>query len=107
MTWAPFFYWDGNQLNARVNISLVHKGYKLAKKEMDDELEDALESFTQVVSSPDLWIEDPLERGQLQFLNNLNLAHFRSHFYDHEDPARKRHLSRTWHRNYGERSYDG
>ena len=107
MTWAPFFYWDGNQLHARVNISLVHKGYKLAKKEMDDELENALDSFTRVVSTPDLWIEDPLERGQLQFLNNLDLAHFRSHFKDQEDPACKRHLYRTWHRNSGERSYDG
>ena len=107
ITWAPLFHWDGDLLNARVNISLVHKGYKLAKKEMDDELEDALESLAQVVSSPELWIEDPLERGHLQFLNNLDLAHFRSHFNDHEDPACKRHLYRTWHRNSGERSYDG
>ena len=74
---------------------------------MDDELEDALELFTRVVSSPELWIEDPLERGQLQFLNNLDLAHFRSHFNDHKDPAYKRHLYRTWHRNSGKRSYDG
>ena len=107
MTWAPLFYWDGVQLNARVNISLVHKGHKLAKKEMDDDLEDALESLAEVLSSTDLWIEDPLERGQFQFLNNLDLAHFRSSFNDHEDPACKRHLYRTWHRNSGERSYDG
>ena len=107
ITCAPFFYWDGDQLNARVNISLVQKGYKLAKKEMDDELEDALESFTRVVSSPDLWIEDPLERGQLQFLNNLELVHFRSHFKDHENPECKRHLYRTWHRDSEARSYDG
>ena len=107
MTWAPFFYWNGDQLKARVNISLVHKGYKLAKKEMDDELKDSLESLAQVVSSPDLWIEDPLERGQLQFLNNLELVHFRSHFNDHEDPECKRPLYRTWHRDSGARSYDG
>ena len=85
----------------------MHKGYKLAKKEMDHELEDALESLANVVSSTDLWIEDPLERGQLQFLNNLNLVHFRSHFNDNEDLACKRHLYRTWHRNHGARSYDG
>ena len=107
MTWAPFFDWDGDQLNARVNISLVHKGYKLAKKEMDDELKDALESLAKVFISPDLWIEDPLERGQLQFLNNLELVHFRSHFKDHENPECKRHLYRTWHRDSEARSYDG
>ena len=38
---------------------------------MDDELKDSLELLTQVVSSPDLWIEAPLDRGQIQFLNNL------------------------------------
>ena len=106
-TLAPFFSWNGNQLKARVNVSLVHKGYKLAKIEMDDELKDSLESLAQVVSSPDLWIEAPLDRGQIQFLNNLELVHFRSHFNDHEDPRRKRHLYRTWHRNTGARSYDG
>ena len=107
MTWAPFFYWDGYRLHARVNISLVYKGYKLANNAMDNELEDSLESLAQVFSSKDLWIEDKLDRGQIQFLNNMELVHFRSKFYDHEDPELKRHLYRTWHRNSGERSYDG
>ena len=107
MTLAPFFYWDGKQLHARINISLVYKGYKLANKEMDNELEDSLESLAQVFRSTDLWIEDKLESGQMQFLNNLELVHFRSHFNDHEEPEFKRHLYRTWHRNSGERSYDG
>ena len=43
---------------------------------MDDQLEDALESFTRVVNSPDLWIEDSVEHGQLKFLNNPDMAHF-------------------------------
>ena len=30
-----------------------------------------------------------------------------AHFEDHEDPAKKRHLFRTWHREHGRRSYDG
>ncbi len=107
MAWAPLFYWDGSQLHARVNISLVYKGYKLANKEMDNALEDSLESLSQVLSSEDLWIEDKLEPGQIQFLNNLEIVHFRSHFNDHEDPKFKRHLYRTWHRNYGGRNYDG
>ena len=90
-----------NELNQNL------KARPVEPENFDDELEDALESLANVVSSTDLWIEDPLERGQLQFLNNLDLVHFRSHFNDHEDPACKRHLYRTWHRNSGERSYDG
>ena len=92
---------------ARVNVSLVHKGYSLAEKEMDEELKEALKTLEQVVSSSDLWIEAPLESGQIQFLNNLELVHYRSRFIDHEDPMLKRHLYRTWHRDSGSRSYDG
>ena len=74
---------------------------------MDEELKDALKTIEQVVSSSDLWIEAPLESGQIQFLNNLELVHYRSRFIDHEYPTLKRHLYRTWHRNSGARSYDG
>ena len=104
--WAPFFSWNGKQLTARVNVSLVHKGYTIAEKEMDEELKEALKTLEQVVSSSDLWIEAPLESGQIQFLNNLELVHYRSRFIDHEDPMLKRHLYRTWHRDSGSRSYD-
>ena len=104
---APCFNWDGNQLKARVNVSLVHKGYAIAEREMDQELKDALECLEEVVHSEDLWVEAPLERGQIQFLNNLQLVHYRSRFMDHQDPSRKRHLYRIWLRNSGERNYDG
>ncbi len=50
---------------------------------------------------------DALERGQLQFLNNVSTAHYRSEFVDFEDAEMKRHLLRTWHRDWGRISYDG
>jgi len=28
--WAPCFSWNGNQLKARVNVSLVQKGYEIS-----------------------------------------------------------------------------
>ena len=43
----------------------------------------------------------------MQYLNNHELGHYRSEFKDHADPRYKRHLFRTWHRNDGERTYDG
>ena len=39
-----------------------------------------------------LWMEFTIERGQLQYLNNGEFAHYRSEFKDHE--TRKRHLIR-------------
>ena len=105
--WAPFFIWNGESLMARANVQLVRKGYQVANLEMDVVLSEALEVVEDVANSPDLWLEAPLERGQVQFLNNHELGHYRSHFTDHPDPRFKRHLYRTWHRDSGARTYDG
>ena len=74
---------------------------------MDDELQEALECLQNVVGSEDLWVEAPLERGQIQFLDNQNLIHYRSRFTDDPDPEQKRHLYRIWLRDSGTQSYDG
>jgi len=37
-----------------------------------------------------------LDRGDLQLLNNYVVIHSRTHFEDHEEPERKRHLLRLW-----------
>ena len=104
---APFFSWCDGHLMCRANSSLVRKGYEVADVEMGDELEAALEAVDTVTSASDLWIEAPLERGQVQYLNNHELGHYRSTFVDSEDAAKKRHLYRLWHRADGDRIYDG
>ncbi len=74
---------------------------------MDAETADALAALEDVTRDPAMWLELPLERGHLQYLNNHEVAHYRGEFKDHEDPALKRHLVRSWHRNHGRASYDG
>ena len=74
---------------------------------MDNELTDALNAVEMVGNREELWLELPIERGQLQYLNNLELGHYRSNFEDHTNPNKKRHLFRTWHRDWGARTYDG
>ncbi|MEM7256093.1 MAG: TauD/TfdA family dioxygenase [Pseudomonadota bacterium] len=104
---APFFSWRADKLFARANASLVHKGYEVANIPMDTALKDALDAVTQVCESGELWYEAPLERGHIQYLNNHEVAHYRSEFEDFEEPHKKRHLYRLWHRNSGHQSYDG
>lgn len=106
-SWAPFFALRGDQFFARANVSLVRAGYKVAGQEMDGVLAEALEAVERVSRSEDLWYEAPIERGQMQYLNNRHLGHYRSEFHDNPDPALKRHLFRTWHRSSGSRAYDG
>ena len=103
----PMFSWDGQRLSARVNISLVKKGYAVANEPLDHELEDALQAIQEITSDSNLWVEAPIQRGQLQYLNNLDVLHYRNTFEDHEDSNLQRHLYRTWHRNSGSRAYDG
>ena len=74
---------------------------------MDKALIEALIAVDDITSSKDLWIEAPLERGQIQYLNNHELGHYRSEFIDSDDPSTKRHLFRLWHRTEGDITYDG
>ncbi len=106
-SFAPFFTWSGGNLRCRANSSLVRKGYSVHGSEMDQALVDALAAIDGVTLSQDLWIEAPLERGQIQYLNNHELGHYRSAFEDSDDPATKRHLYRLWHRTEGGINYDG
>ena len=104
---APYFSWREGRLFARANSSLVRKGYEVAGETMDAALSDALDAIDQVCAADDLWYEAPLERGQIQYLNNHEIGHYRSAFEDFEEAERKRHLYRLWHREAGSPTYDG
>ena len=107
VSWAPWFSWRAGRLHARANSSLVKKGYEVAGIPMDADLKSALDAIEQVCAAEDLWFEAPLERGQIQYLNNHEVGHYRSEFTDHHDPGKKRHLYRMWHREEGSSHYDG
>ena len=95
------------KLKCRANTSLVRKGYEVAGEAMDTDLVSAISAIEEVTLSSDLWVEAPLERGQVQYLNNHETVHYRSNFIDHDDPVKKRHLCRLWHRTKGNQTYDG
>jgi len=104
---APYFNWRDGRMYARANASLIRKGYDVAEEKMDALLNAALDAIDEVCSAEDLWFEATLQRGQIQYLNNHEIGHYRSAFEDHDDPERKRLLFRLWHREDGDSSYDG
>jgi len=107
VTWAPFFTWHNDRLNARANTSLVRKGYEVAGVIIDEELTVALNTLDQVSAEPQFWYEAALEKGQIQYLNNSEVGHYRSEFVDFEADNKKRHLYRLWHRDTGSVNYHG
>lgn len=104
---GPMFSWEGDRLCVRANVDLVRKGYDVAGVDIDVETKSALEALIRVTADPSLWVELPLCRGQLQFLNNRRIAHYRGEYQDSPDPTLKRHLVRTWHRRTGQPTFDG
>ena len=104
---APYFSWHNERMFARANASLIRKGYEVAGEPMDKTLVKALDAIDEVCASEDLWYEAPLQRGQIQYLNNHEVGHYRSAFEDFDEPECKRHLYRLWHRETGSTSYDG
>lgn len=104
---APYFSWRNGRMFARANASLIRKGYEVADQQMDALLAAALDAIDEICTAADLWFEAPLQRGQIQYLNNHEVGHYRSAFEDHDDALCKRHLYRLWHRESGDSSYDG
>ncbi|MCY4453483.1 MAG: TauD/TfdA family dioxygenase [Immundisolibacterales bacterium] len=107
VAWAPVFSLDGGRLRARTNPNIIRKGYDVAGVAMDKETRTAVEALEEAVSDDDLRFEMPLERGQIQYLENQRVAHYRSTFTDGDDPAAKRMLVRMWHREEGLPTYEG
>jgi len=105
VSWTPCLRYERGRLRARFSPSLVRKGYAVMEAPLDAEAEDALAALGDVMKDTRLWMEFTIERGQLQYLNNQEFAHYRSEFKD--DETRKRHLIRLWFREDGRRFYDG
>ena len=105
VSWAPCLTYRDGRLHARFSPGLVRKGYALMETPLDAETAEALAALGEVMRDDRLWIEFTIDRGQLQYLNNREFAHYRSEFKD--DETRKRHLIRLWFREHGRRFYDG
>lgn len=99
--------WDGRRLWARLSTNLARQGYELAGEAMDAETADAFAALGEVMADESLWVEFTIRRGEMQYLNNWECAHYRSEFVDDPDPVRRRHMVRLWYREHGRRSYDG
>jgi alpha-ketoglutarate-dependent taurine dioxygenase len=104
---APMFSYDGDRLSARLVPGLIRSGYELVGAAPDAELVDALALLETVLTDESIQVEFTIAPGQLQYLNNLECAHYRSRFVDADEPTGKRHLIRVWHRDFGDPTYDG
>jgi alpha-ketoglutarate-dependent taurine dioxygenase len=101
---APIYWNAGECIFARYYDDYVHKGHALAGEPLDPAGAAALEAMREVIEAEENRIEFHLERGQLLYVNNRQIAHSRTAFRD--DGAR-RHLMRFWNRDEGSPDLEG
>ena len=101
----PVFAYDGRALVGRFNERLIEAGAELEGVPLDAPARAALDAVRAAVDAPELRVEFTVERGQIQYVNNLEFAHSRTDFRDAAEPDRKRHLIRVWTRAEGRRTF--
>jgi len=107
VTHHPIFEVESGRLHGRLSRFQVRNGQALAGVPLDAEGETALDELDRTMDRSDLCMDFHFEAGQMQFLNNRQIAHKRTGFRDWPEPDRKRHLVRLWLRDHGRRSYNG
>ena len=107
VTRHPVFAVEGDRLLGRLSRFQVRNGQALAGEPLDAESEASLDELDRAMERPDLRMDFHFEAGQMQFVNNQQIAHKRTAFRDWPEPERKRHLVRLWLRDRGRRSYHG
>ncbi len=107
--WAthPVFASVGGALAARYYDDYIANGQRLAGAPLDGEGADALAALREIVDAVEHRVEFRIESGQLQCLDNRQLAHSRTAFKDSPGPARTRHMLRLWTREEGTPHIDG
>jgi alpha-ketoglutarate-dependent taurine dioxygenase len=107
VTHHPIFEVDAERLHGRLSRFQVRNGQALAGVSLDAEGEAALDELDRIMERPDLRTDFHFEVGQMQFVNNRQIAHKRTAFRDWPEPERKRHLVRLWLRDRGRPFYNG
>ena len=103
---APIFSYDG-RLKVRLGLFQASSGYTMMNEPMDEATVTAIETLRRVFENEALRFDFVMERGQIQFVNNLELCHRRTTFVDHAEPQNKRLMIRLWLRNAGAPGYHG
>ena len=103
---APIFSYDG-RLKVRLGLFQAKSGCTLMNETMDEPAVTAIDTLRKIFTDEAVRFDFVMERGQIQFVNNLELCHRRTTFEDYAEPQNKRLMIRLWLRNAGTPRYQG
>lgn len=104
---APIFAADNGRLKVRLGLYQAQGGYTLINETIDAPALAAIDAVKQLFANEALRFDFVMERGQIQYVNNLETGHRRTAFEDFPEPANKRLMVRLWLRDSGDRGYHG
>lgn len=104
---APIFSAHDGRLKVRMGLFQAKSGYTMMNETMDEAAVEAIETLRGIFTQEALRFDFVMERGQIQYVNNLETAHRRTTFEDFAEPQRKRLMVRLWLRNAGTPHYHG
>jgi alpha-ketoglutarate-dependent taurine dioxygenase len=87
---------DSGTLTVRYLRLYIAKGHEQRGARLDGPDLDALDFFESVMNRPGLAMTIPMERDDVQIINNRFILHGRTEFVDYPEPDRKRHYVRIW-----------
>jgi len=104
---APIFSATDGRLKVRLGLFQAKSGYTMQNEAMDEAAVTAIEALKKIFTDEALRFDFVMERGQIQYVNNLETGHRRTTFEDFPEPQNKRLMVRLWLRNAGEPRYQG
>jgi hypothetical protein len=104
---APIFSSRDDRLKVRLGLFQATSGYTMMNETMDPAAVTALDTLRGIFADAALRFDFVMERGQIQYVNNLEIGHRRTTFEDYPEPQNKRLMVRLWLRNAGEPRYQG
>ncbi len=105
--YQPMFTSDTGRLKVRMSVFQAGSGYALKNEPMDDATQAAITTLKNLFADEALCMDFVMERGQIQYVNNLETCHRRTMFEDYAEPEKKRLMIRLWLRNAGAARYQG
>lgn len=103
---APMFTYDG-RLKVRMSMHQASGGYTLMSEPLDQAAVASFDALKRLFADQALSVDFVMERGQIQYVNNLETCHRRTLFKDFAAPEQKRLMIRLWLRNTGDVCYQG
>ncbi len=87
---------DHGALTVRYLRLYIVKGHEQRGVRLDGPDLDALDFLESVMNRPGVAVTIPMERDEVQIINNRFILHSRTEFVDYPEPDRKRHYVRIW-----------